>query len=130
MGNNAVPIVAWVICIALLFGYISSLASTPEITLKSTLDDYNGAFTPGESITNAPTGEGSEVGSMVGFVLDIPIIGDILSFLTWIITQIISMVVNVAILPEIFPTWMGPIFAVGFLFFIVYVYLMLMPGKT
>lgn len=128
MAIEAIPIVIGVVCIALIFGYIADLAEHPEITLKSTLDEYDGTYTQGSNITDIPAGDG-EVGSMFGFIIDIPILGDILSFVSWILTQLINMICNVASLPGIFPNWMSPIFAIGFMAFIIYIYVMIAPTK-
>jgi len=120
-----------VICVAMFTGWIFSLASQPDMTMTDFINDHNVAstqYTPGTTITS-PTGETSAMGSIFGFVLDIPIIGQVLSFLSWIITTLIDMIANVVVLPGYFPSWVSPLFVVAFLGFIVYVYWMLSPMK-
>lgn len=133
MGNNSIFIVLSVICFAMFTGWIFSLAQEPDVTLMTVVKDYdtsNGIYEPGQNISSAPTGETSTLGSIFGFVFDIPIIGQILGFVSWIITNLMDMMYNVIVLPGYFPAWMSPIFAVFFFAFIVYVYIMLAPTKT
>ena len=130
--DRSIPIILSVLILALFIGWIFSLAQDPNITLSTVMQDYSttsGAYTPGQAINNTPTGETSTLGSLMGFVFDIPVIGQILSLITWIITAVIAMIVNVASIPSYFPSWMSPIFAVLFLGFIWFVYSALMPGK-
>ena len=130
--SNSIFIVIGVICVAMFTGWIFSLASQPTMTMTDFINDHNVAstqYTPGTTISS-PTGETGALGSVFGFVLDIPIIGQILSFVSWIITTLIDMIANVVVLPGFFPDWMSPVFVVFFLGFIVYVYWMLSPMKN
>lgn len=114
-------------------GWLFSLADHPETTLRTVMQDYdttNGVYTNGQNISSAPTGETGTLGSIFGFVLDIPIIGQILSFVSWIITNLIDMIGNVIVMPSYFPGWMSPIFAVLFFAFILFVYVVLVPTKS
>ena len=130
--DRSIPIILSVLILALFIGWIFSLSQDPNITLSTVMQDYSttsGAYTPGQAINNTPTGETSTLGSLMGFVFDIPVIGQIIGLITWIITVVIDMIVNVASIPSYFPSWMSPIFAVLFLGFIWFVYSALMPGK-
>jgi len=129
MGENSIPIVIGVILFVMAIGWIFSLAQDQDRTLLDVMHEADASYTPGQAINNAPTGQTSTMGSIFGFVLDIPVIGQILGFVVWIIDTIISMIDNVIQLPEYFPDWMMPVFAVLFLGFILYVYTAIAPTK-
>jgi len=129
MGESSIPIVIGVILFVMIIGWIFSLAQDTDRTLLDVMHEADASYTPGQAINNAPTGQTSTMGSIFGFVLDIPVIGQILGFVVWIIDTIIGMISNVIVLPAYFPDWMGPIFAVLFLGFILYLYTAIAPTK-
>lgn len=130
MGSKDVPIVLGVIALAMFISWIFSMVSTPQVTLGTILDNYSEAYEPGNPITNPSNQSSGSIGKMFGFTIEIPIISPILNFLSWIIGSLIGLIGNVIVLPSYFPAWLSPVFVVGFLGFIIYIYIMLMPGKS
>jgi len=129
MGAEFIHIVIVVITFAMLTGWLFSMASQPEVTLGTILNDYSDSYEAGEAITNPPNQSGGSIGNMFGFSIEIPVISPILNFLSWIIGSLIGLIGNVIVLPTYFPGWMSPIFIIGFLGFIVYLYVMLATTK-
>jgi hypothetical protein len=130
MADKPIFLVLGIVCIAMLTGWIFSLSSQPDVTMRSVMKDYdasNGVYSTGTQISNTPTQGDSSIGNMFGFALEIPILGQLLSFLSFVITSVYGMLYNVAMIPSYFPGWMMPVFVMVFFAFVSFIYLTYKP---